>query len=468
MCSLLQIALVEALVQPVSSVSLEQPQNKFSAFFKRLPHNIAHFFESYRLIYSYIAKEFALSFLVSFTFFFFIFFINQLLLMLKNVSVESLSIRVMLELVILSIPQFLIYTFPFAALAGSSMVIGDLSSKNEILAFRASGISITHVFVPIVLISFLIGGCAYFTADVINPWSARQYKNMYSRIIEDMPSVALRPYSVTTIGKISISVGNVDGTRMYDVTILDTENASENRVISAKEGEIKVLDKRNYIYGISLYDPDIVFSDENNVQNYSISRAGEFQYSLDLSSLLPSFGEPTPTQVSTKDLNRVIVYQKGMDRQFREDISREIKENEATIRDLEFRLENEERFYEATSLLLELEEAVKKDADLRSRSYSRFRMRYYQSELHKRFALSLACVILVFVAFPISFFKVRHGRLLGFGLSIFVAVVYWGVMFFAQVRSVQTDTTSVVLLMWLPNIVFLLVSLVFLNRLYKT
>lgn len=459
---------MEASAQQVSSITIEHFGSRISNYFKNIPHRVGHFFESYRLIYGYIAKEFALSFLVSFTFFFFIFFINQLLLMLKNVSVENLSIRVMLELVILSIPQFLIYTFPFAALAGSSMVIGDLSSKNEILAFRASGISITHVFVPIVLISFLIGGSAYFTADVINPWSARQYKNMYSRIIEDMPSVALRPYSVTTIGRISISVGNVDGTKIYDVTILDTENSSENRVISASEGEIKVLDKKNYIYGISLYNPDIVFTDENNVRNYSISRAGEFQYSLDLSSLLPSFGEPTPTQVSTKDLNSVIVYQKGMDRQFREDLAKEIKETESTIRDFEFRLENEESFYEATSLLLELEDAVRKKTDAEGRSYSRFRMRYYQSELHKRFALSLACVILVFVAFPISFFKVRHGRLLGFGLSIFVAVVYWGVMFFAQVRSVQTENTSVVLLMWLPNIVFLLVSLVFLNRLYKT
>lgn len=449
-------------------MNIEKVEMEHDSFFKKLWDKICDFLSSFKLLYGYIAKEFALSFLVSFTFFFFIFFINQLLLMLKNVSVDNLSVRVMLELVILSIPQFLIYTFPFATLAGSSMVIGDLSSKNEILALRASGISITHVFVPIVLISFLIGGFAYFTADVINPLSAREYKNMYSRIIEDMPSVALRPYSVTNIGRISISVGNVDGTHIYDVTILDTEDDNENRVISAAEGEIKVLDKKNYIYAISLYNPDIVFTDEENLENYSISKAGEFRYSLDLSSLLPSFGEPTPTQVSTKELSSVIEYQKDMDRKFRLEIEREVDGGNRDISRILSRLENEESFYEASNLLLELEETVKKTTDASHRRYSRFRMRYYQSELHKRLALSLACVILVFVAFPISFFKVRHGRLLGFGLSVFVAVVYWGMMFFAQVRSVQTDNTSVVLLMWLPNISFLLLSLVFLRRLYKT
>ena len=81
-------------------------------------------------------------------------------------------------------------------------------------------------------------------------------------------------------------------------------------------------------------------------------------------------------------------------------------------------------------------------------------------------ALALACVVLVFVGVPISFVKLKHGRLIGFGLSIFVAVVYWAVMFFTQLRSVQTDL-PIEILMWSPNIVFFLVSIILLYRLYR-
>lgn len=386
--------------------------------------------------------------------------------MLKSVSVQTLSVRIMLRLVVLSIPQFLIYTFPFAALAGSSMVIGNLSSNNEIMALRASGISISHVFIPIVLFSFFIGGGAFLTADVLNPWCARQYKTMYARIIQSMPSVVLKPYSVTSLGNITISVGNVSGNQLSDVVIIDASDSVQTRRISADKGEINVLDRINYVYEIKLLNPDILFTDKDNIKNYSYSKAEEFSYSLDLSSLLPSFGEPSPSQVNIKALEEVI------------DVDRKNYEEFAIRRDNDIRIQSLKKaldlinidttpsFYEASTSLSNLEESEFRLEDLKRRSFSEYRIRYYQSELHKRLALSLACVILVFVAFPISFIKIKHGRLIGFGLSIFVAVTYWAAMFFTQLRAVQTDL-PLVALMWAPNVFFMIVSLILLYRLYK-
>lgn len=423
-------------------------------------------FASHKLIYGYVSREFILSFLVSFLFFFFIFFINQLLLMLKSVSVQSLSVRIMLRLVVLSIPQFLIYTFPFAALAGSSMVIGNLSSNNEIMALRASGISISHVFIPIVAFSFLIGGAAFLTADVLNPWCATQYKSMYARIIQSMPSVVLKPYSVTNLGNRTISVGNVSGNRLYDVVIMDYSDATETRRITADSGEINVLDRVNYVYEIKLYNPDILFTNTSNIGNYSFAKSDEFSYTIDISSLLPSFGEPSPSQVNVKALNEVI----DIDRYNLDEFNRTSRE-ELRVQNLKQAVElrninNAANFYEASTSLSSLEEIARRRDDLTKRSFSEYRLRYYQSELHKRFALSLACVILVFVAFPISFVKIKHGRLIGFGLSIFVAVTYWAAMFFTQLRSVQTSL-PLVPLMWAPNAFFMLISLILLYRLYR-
>ena len=80
---------------------------------------------SYTLLYRYISKEFAQNFAVSFSFFFCIFFINSILLLVQRILLRNIDIGTMLEIVSLSMPQFLIYTFPFASLSASSMVVSS-------------------------------------------------------------------------------------------------------------------------------------------------------------------------------------------------------------------------------------------------------------------------------------------------------------------------------------------------------
>ncbi|MBQ2527790.1 MAG: LptF/LptG family permease, partial [Spirochaetales bacterium] len=101
----------------------------------------------------------------------------------------------------------------------------------------------------------------------------------------------------------------------------------------------------------------------------------------------------------------------------------------------------------------------------RSQGFS-FYFQYYRSELQKKIALSLACTFLVFVAFPISFFRVRNGRLLGFALSMFVACAYWFFIYYMHVRAIQSALHPAVF-MWLPNAVVFIAGIVLLWRTRK-
>ena len=64
------------------------------------------------LVYRHSAREYLLSFVVAFIFFFFIFFINQILLLAQKILIKQVDYRSVLSLVLLSVPQFLLYTFP--------------------------------------------------------------------------------------------------------------------------------------------------------------------------------------------------------------------------------------------------------------------------------------------------------------------------------------------------------------------
>ncbi len=59
--------------------------------------------------------------------------------------------------------------------------------------------------------------------------------------------------------------------------------------------------------------------------------------------------------------------------------------------------------------------------------------------------------MLIFLTFSLSFFRVKHGRLIGFGLSMLVAVVYWYMLFFAQMQIFSVSFNPAYLI-WAPNV----------------
>ncbi|MBJ2355670.1 LptF/LptG family permease, partial [Sphaerochaeta sp. S2] len=96
------------------------------------------------------------------------------------------------------------------------------------------------------------------------------------------------------------------------------------------------------------------------------------------------------------------------------------------------------------------EEAEQEVKELEEKTPINFYYQYYRAELHKKFALSAACFMLVFLTFSLSFFKVKHGRLIGFGMSMLVAVLYWYLLFFSQMQIFKFPINPGFLI-WIPN-----------------
>jgi lipopolysaccharide export system permease protein len=62
--------------------------------------------------------------------------------------------------------------------------------------------------------------------------------------------------------------------------------------------------------------------------------------------------------------------------------------------------------------------------------------------------------VFVFFAFPVGLFTRRSGRAVGFGIGLFVTIVYWGLLFAGQTFGIRLSF-SPFLAMWLPNFVIL-------------
>lgn len=398
------------------------------------------------LVYRHSAREYLLSFVVAFIFFFFIFFINQILLLAQKILIKQVDYRSVLSLVLLSVPQFLLYTFPFASLTASSMVIGDFGANNELLALRSSGISLFRVFPPIIAISLLFTPLTFFTADVLIPFSAREYRSLYAELMRDLPTLEIRANATNTIGSRTITNRAVDGSRIYDLVMLEQEGTRSGQVITAPSAEITVADLSALIYRLDVEEPTILKSEQGS--GWTLSTADRATVMLNFSGQVASLASAMPSQLSIAELKEMIAQHKEILQGDQERHQRKIKDVKEQIQALGEGGSPERR--------QALEENL---ADLIAYPPVNFYHRYYRAELSKKYALSAACTLLVLLTFSLSFFRLKHGRLIGFGLSMLASVLYWYILFFSQMQIFESSL-PVELWIWLANIIMTLFGLI--------
>ncbi len=410
---------------------------------------------TYTTLRSYVLREFLLSLLVAFLFFFFIFFINQLLLFAQKILLKNVNFWSVLQLVALSVPQILLYTIPFSTLSAASMVIGDLSAKNEILALRAAGISLRRMFEVIAAMGFILALLTFFVADVMLPYSHQRFKELYSELLRDLPTLEIESYAVNQIGDIVLVTGEVQDATIGSLVLFDSASQSENQVITATDGRVSLVDLDSFLYRLDVKNPVILNSKGSSVESFTLADAKNMTFYLDFSKQVARFTDVTPSQLSTRDLRTLIAVRKQSLDTTKLTRKTEIVKLQGKKADLLRQLPFDRALLGA---IIEVEQellVLEKQKDVN------FYLQYYRAEMHKKIALSVSCFVLVFITFPLSFLRIKHGRLFGFGLSLLVASAYWFLLFFAQTRILSVAINPG-FLMWIPNVVMAFLAFILL------
>ena len=411
---------------------------------------------SHRLLYSYISREFAWNFAVAFTFFFCIFFINSILLLVQRILLRNIDMMTMLQMVALSMPQFMIYIFPFASLAASSMVLGDLSSSNELLAMRSSGIPSSCIYRPLIVFSLILSAVTFIFADIILPWSSVVYEEKLSQLMRDMPTFEIEPNTVNTVGNIVLKNGASEGSTIHDIVLISSDDAQQRTVIS-DTGKLELIDPYNYIYSLQLTSPEILLTDRSDIESFGLAKADNAVFFLDFSAQIPSLTSSSPVNLSSRDLLSSIKI-----RDERQAESRKVWYEEREDDRLEFATELKKAGRGESNYRTTADEATRVSAMIMAAGSTppvNFYSQYYKAELTKKFVLSLACFCLTLITLPLSLVRVKHGKLTGFAISLLIAVAYWYMLFGVQLQ-IFNITSPPYLLIALPDIVVLVIALI--------
>ncbi len=163
-----------------------------------------------------------------------------------------------IQLFIYRLPSLIVFTFPMSMLLATILAFGRLSSDLEIIAFRASGISIYRLVAPVILtglvVSFLTIG---FNEFVVPRASHSAEELMQSLIQKDLPTIKKNinytQYNAQGVPTRIINVLEIDGSKLKGITVAEFDNGELSRVIRADVGRFLGIGAWEFDDGVMHY-----------------------------------------------------------------------------------------------------------------------------------------------------------------------------------------------------------------------
>ncbi len=397
------------------------------------------------IIFKSIVQEAAFSFLVSFLFFFFIFFVNQLLLMAQEVLSKRVPFYQVALLVLYSLPAVIAMAAPFGALVGTLMTIGRLSSDNEILVMLSSGLSYVNIFLPAFIVGTAISLVSFFANDVLLPAGTIQYMRLYRRILSAIPALELESNSIKRFDDAVVVVGDVTGTVIDNIVILDRTSEGERRMMLANNAELKDAGIRGL--SLNLFDAFIQTSREIARQNYDYASSSFLQYTVPQADFFDDSYSVTPSQMSSKDVKKDIETKES-------EIASIIARRKIRSINIAMKLEDalrggsaERNWNTRESLASNLAHEREYIADIkRDRNLSNYKLEFY-----KKSSIPFGAFCFMFLAVPIGLLAKKSGQTMGFIFGLVIAFFYWALLLSGQNMGIRLGF-SPFWSMWLPNI----------------
>ena len=414
------------------------------------------------VIKRYLFLEMLNSFFVSFSFFFFVFVVNVLLLKAEDIFSKNVPFEDVFLIILYSIPKYMIFTIPFGTLVGSLMAMGRLNADNEILALRASGISIFRIFLPILILGIILSMVSFAFNDFFVPLGNIHFKTLIKKITLSNPGVELEPYSIKKYENTSIITGDVNDNEINDIVIIDLDSQNNKRIISAQNAYLETNEQQRGAISLRLENVISHVTDIETRDYYEYSTAETMIYNLLLKDINVEMINPGPAEMSSLDVLKEIEKKEEAIRIREEERNKIVKQLEyALAMDIRaVREEMQEIPYIPASKLNNLKNAYTNIQNEKHRPIEDNKLQRYKMEFHKKFSMSFSCVVFIVFAFAVSLVYKRGGRFIGFGIGVVMAAIYW-VLLFVSFRMGSKLGFSPLLSMWMPNLLVLFVGSIF-------
>ena len=405
------------------------------------------------LLKSFVGPFFAILGIVTF-----ILVLQFLWLYIDELVGKGLEFKVILEFLMWGSCQTLPLAIPLAVLLSSMMTLGQMGEQFELTAIKASGISLMRVLIPMIIVAVLVSIGAFFIGDRLVPYSINQIYTMRDDIGRTKSEIKIPTGTFYDgIEGYILRVEDRDKATgmMYNIQVYDhTVGRGNTRITVADSGVIKMSKSKDYLtfhlYDGTSYQEDnkrryrdttlalqrIHFRDQEMViplENYAFhhsdsARYGEQVRSMNLKSLRHGHDSLSllvddGARKHYKEFTAVnsLTYRSQLDTSWRAKASTPMK---VPSDDKWKSLKDKLRAYEQAINNANQYESVVHGMNIESYNYTMLIHRT-DTEIWKKYATALACLLLFFVGAPVGAILKKGGLGTPAIISLLFFVLYW-------------------------------------------
>ena len=220
-------------------------------------------------LHSYVIKSFFGPFFMTFVICLFVLLMQFMWKYIDDLVGKGLEWSVLGELIFYASFGLLPFAFPLSMLLASIMTFGALGENYELVAIKASGVSLIRIMRPLMVIAVIISFSAFYFANNVLPHTNLRFLTLLYSVKQQKPELILKEGVFTNeIDNYSIRVGKKDreSSMLYDVLVYDHSMGSANdRVTVADSGRLEMTEDRKYMV-FTLYS-GINYVEENARNN---------------------------------------------------------------------------------------------------------------------------------------------------------------------------------------------------------
>ena len=368
---------------------------------------------------------------------------------------KGLDVSVLAELFFYAAVSFVPMALPLAILLASLMTFGNLGERLELLAMKASGVSLIKIMRPLILVVALIAvGAFYFQNKVLPIANVKLFSLLYS-MRQKSPEVDIpKGIFYKEISGYNLYIKDKDHKTgmLYDVMIYDISKSFEDAaVIVADSGKLKMADNKESLV-LTLYhgesfenlkdqrtskknvpyrresfsmkeiiiDFDANFNrvDESIMQNKYVGKnMDELRETLDTLTIK----RDSVSRVYASSLQKTTYFNGNFEQETIDSIIPSINAQEIVSFEEKLSSSNPKQQQEIYSKALSKANAIKQDFEFKDamQKEENKNIRRHQIEIHKKFTLSLACLVFFFIGAPLGAI-IRKG---GLGMPVIISVL---------------------------------------------
>ncbi len=388
----------------------------------------------------YILKEQAGPFAFSMIALTVVLLLNQILKLLRYIVDKNLDPRVVGELFLLSLPFIIVLTIPMAVLLSCVLSYGRLTADSELAAMKASGLPLYRIMAPTLVASAVLAAGLVVFQDRVLPETNHRIRNLTSDIARKRPTFAIEPQLITELDKNTrLRVEGVDHRTgaLRGVRILQLRSGAPPVNIMAPRGRM-TLDSAGGLT-LELFDGEILDADPDDPLGLRRTQftANSFYFLVDDAFERTNSDYRGDRELSIGDLRQRI----------RDDRVLMVEEEARVI------AERRKSAWPPTRAQAQRWQRKAKIVATKAREINK-----YWVEIHKKFAISVACISFVLIGVPLGSIPNRGRNALGIVLCIFLFILHY-VCLVGGERFADRGILSPAVAMWAPDVVVSIIGL---------